>query len=316
MMDSNSKIYIAGHTGFIGAALLERLRREGFKNIIYKERCGLNLCDQSLVDEFFDNERPDFVFICAARVGGISANISYPAEFLYENIAIQTNIIHCSYKYDVKKLLFFGSACSYPRECLQPMKEEYLLSGCLEPTNEAYAVAKIAGIKMCQAYNKQYNKDFIVCIPTNVYGIGDNFNIETSHVIPALIRKFHLAKKNNENNVIIWGSGSPVRDFIYLDDLVDAAVFLMKRYYGSDFINIASGEGTSIKNLADIIRKTVNFKGDIKFDLSKPDGAPRKVLDISKLKELGWEAKTGLKEGIGIVYKWYIDNLQNMQRYE
>src|SRR3990170_1119255 len=292
----DTKIYIAGHTGLIGTALFTRCRKEGYKNIVVKTHAELDLTRQSDTELFFEMERPDYVVMAAARVGGIKANITYPAEFIYENIAIQTNVIHSAYKYGVKKLLFFGSACSYPRECPQPMKEEYLLSGYLEPTNEPYAVAKIAGIRMCHAYNRQYGTNFICAIPTNTYGPSDNFGSEDSHVIPALIKKFHKAKIKREREVVIWGTGRPIREFLYVDDLADACIFLMQNYDESEGINVGVGEEVSIKELAFLVKGAVGYDGDIIFDASKPDGSPRKLLDISKLKKLGWQAKISLKD--------------------
>jgi len=302
----DTKIYIAGHTGLIGTALFTRCRKEGYKNIVVKTHAELDLTRQSDTELFFEMERPDYVVMAAARVGGIKANITYPAEFIYENIAIQTNVIHSAYKYGVKKLLFFGSACSYPRECPQPMKEEYLLSGYLEPTNEPYAVAKIAGIKMCQAYNRQYGTNFICAVPTNVYGPNDNFGADNSHVIPALIMKFHDAKQKNESAVTIWGTGRPMREFIYVDDIADACIFLMQHYDGSDIINVGTGEEIAIQELAILIKEVVGYNGDIIFDASKPDGAPRKMLDVKRLKKLGWQAMTPLKDGLQKTYEWYL----------
>ena len=307
-MEHNAKIYVAGHTGLIGAAIISRLKSEGYTNIITYTHKELDLTHQSDVEAFFKNERPEYVFLAAAKVGGIYANSTYPAQFIYENLAIQTNVIHSAYKYEVKKLLFFGSACSYPRDCPQPMKEEYLLSGYLEPTNEPYAVAKIAGIKMCQTYNKQYGTNFICAIPTNVYGPNDNFDSNNSHVIPALIRKFYEAKEKGLSEVTIWGTGEVRREFIYVDDIADACLYLMEHYNESDIINIGVGEDISIKELAHIIREVVGYGGDVLFDKSKPDGVPKKMLDISRMRSYGWHVKVRLKEGISLTYEWYKKN--------
>lgn len=308
----DSKIYIAGHTGLIGTALFARYGKDGYKNIVVKSHAELDLTRQSDTELFFEMERPDYVIMAAARVGGIKANMTYPAEFIYENIAIQTNVIHSAYKYGVKKLLFFGSACTYPRECLQPMKEEYLLSGYLEPTNEPYAVAKIAGIKMCHAYNKQYGTKFICAVPTNAYGPNDNFNYTESHVIPALIMKFYKAKIKGMPEVTIWGTGSPLREFIYVDDIADACIFLMQHYDGSDIINVGTGDEISIQELASLIKEVVDYSGDIIFDVSKPDGSPRKALDITRLNNLGWQAKIQLREGLQKTYNWYLEHFNKI----
>ncbi len=302
----DTKIYIAGHTGLIGVALLSKYKKEGFENIVVRIHKELDLTRQSDVDDFFRTEKPQYVILAAAKVGGIHANSKYPAQFIYENISIQTNIIHSAYLYGVKKLLFFGSACTYPRKCPQPMKEEYLLSGYLEPTNEPYAVAKIAGIKMCQAYNKQYGTNFICAVPTNTYGLNDNFSPEESHVIPALIMKFHNAKQKNESAVTIWGTGRPMREFIYVDDVADACFFLMHRYNESNIINVGTGREVSIKELAHLIKEVVGYDGKIIFDTSKPDGSHRKSLDVTNLKNLGWQAKTSLKDGLQKTYHWYL----------
>jgi len=308
-MTKDSKIYIAGHTGLVGSAILSRLKKDGYTNIILRTHHELDLTRQANGEEFFVREKPEYVFLAAAKVGGILANSSYPAQFIYENLAIQTNVIHAAYLCGVKKLLFLGSACSYPRECPQPMKEEYLLSGYLEPTNESYAVAKIAGIKMCQAYNRQYDTNFIYVIPTNTYGPNDNFSAEDSHVIPALLKKFHEAKIQREKAVTIWGTGKPMREFIYVGDLANACVYLMQHYNGADIINIGVGEEISIKQLASLIQEVVDYDGDILFDTSKPDGIPRKSLDISKLKKLGWQAKISLKDGLKKTYNWSLKHI-------
>jgi GDP-L-fucose synthase len=311
-MKKDSKIYVAGHTGLLGTALIKKLKDKGYENIITQTHKKLDLTNKQDVDNYLANNRPEYIFLAAARVGGIHANSSYPAQFIYENLAIQINVIHSAYLYEAKKLLFFGSACSYPCECPQPIKEEYLLSGYLEPTNEPYAVAKIAGIKMCEAYNRQYGTNFICAVPTNVYGTNDDFDPNDSHVIPALIRRFHEAKIKKQPIVAIWGSGNPRREFIYVDDLADACLFLMEHYNESEIINIGSGEEVSINELAYIIKEVIGYNGEISFDASKPDGTPRKMLDISKLKKLGWQAETSLVEGIGKTYEWYLNNFESI----
>jgi GDP-L-fucose synthase len=309
-MEKNATIYVAGHTGLVGSAIVNKLEVEGYENIIVKTHQELDLTRQAEVEDFFQAERPEYLILTAAKVGGIQANIAYPGEFIYENIAIQTNCLHTSYLYGVKKLIFLGSACSYPRESPQPMKEEYLLSGPLEPTNESYAIAKIAGIKMCEAYNRQYDTNFVCALPTNAYGPNDNFDPNDSHVIPALIRKFHEAKIKRDTPVIIWGTGNPRREFIYVDDLADACIFLMNNYNGTEIINIGVGEDTSIKELTYIVKDVVGYRGEVVFDTSKPDGMPRKMLDVSKLHNLGWQAKTTLTKGIAETYKWYLKYTQ------
>ncbi len=307
----DKKIYLAGHTGLLGAAILERLIADGGGGVVIRTHQELNLIRQEGVEDFFRKEKPEIVILAAAKVGGIRANFTYPADFIYENLAIQTNVIHSSYLYGVKKLLFFGSACSYPRESPQPIKEEYLLSGRLESTNEAYAAAKIAGIKMCQAYKRQYGVNFISAIPTNIYGPHDNFSLNGSHVIPALINRFHEAKINKDSSVTIWGTGKPIREFIYADDAAEAGLFLIDNYDNPDIVNIGTGEEVSIEELANIIKEISGYKGSVVFDVSKPDGTPRKVLDISKLNSLGWRARTSLREGIRRTYEWYISNNKN-----
>ena len=310
-MDKNSKIYIAGHRGLVGSAIMRRLKAECYKNLITRTHAELDLTRQERVEEFFHEERPDYVFLAAARVGGIYANNTYPAEFIYSNLTIQTNIIHASYVFKVKKMLFLGSSCIYPKNCPQPMKEEYLLSGPLEPTNEPYAVAKIAGIKMCQAYNRQYGTNFLSVMPTNLYGPNDNFDLKTSHVLPALIRKFHEAKIKGLSEVEIWGTGSPRREFLHVDDLADACLFLMKNYNSSEIINIGVGKDQTIRELAEIIAGLTGFKGSIRFDTGKPDGTPVKRLDVSKINSIGWRARIGLEQGIAETYKWYAKNVHN-----
>ena len=308
-MDKDSKIYIAGHRGLVGSAIMRRLKAEGYKNLLIHTHAELDLTRQEKVEEFFHEERPDYVFLAAARVGGIYANNTYPAEFIYSNLTIQTNIIHASYVFKVKKMLFLGSSCIYPKNCPQPMKEEYLLSGPLEPTNEPYAVAKIAGIKMCQAYNRQYGTNFLTVMPTNLYGPNDNFDLKTSHVLPALIRKFHEAKIKGLSEVEIWGTGSPRREFLHVDDLADACLFLMNNYNKSEIINIGVGKDQTIRELAEIIAGLTGFKGSIRFDTGKPDGTPVKRLDVSKINSFGWRARIGLEQGIAETYKWYAKNV-------
>jgi GDP-L-fucose synthase len=307
-MNHSSKIYIAGHNGLVGSAISRKLKQGGYTNIITKSSNELDLRRQIDVEDFFRNQKPEYVFLAAAKVGGINANNIYPAEFIYDNIMIQTNIIQAAYRHGVKKLLFLGSSCIYPKYAKQPIKEEYLLTGELEPTNEAYAIAKIAGIKMCQAYNKQYGTNFISVMPTNLYGPNDNFDLETSHVLPALIRKFYEAKINNEKEVIVWGSGEARREFLYVDDLADALVFLMHNYDGSDIINIGIGEDVSIKDLAILIKDVVEYEGSIIYNKSKPEGTPRKLLDVSTLDSLGWKAKIDLRAGIQKLVEWYRNN--------
>ena len=297
-MEKNSKIYIAGHRGLVGSAIMRRLKAEGYKNLLIHTHAELDLTRQEKVEEFFHEERPDYVFLAAARVGGIYANNTYPAEFIYSNLTIQTNIIHASYVFKVKKLFFLGSSCIYPKNCPQPMKEEYLLGGPLEPTNEPYAVAKIAGIKMCQAYNRQYGTNFLSVMPTNLYGPNDNFDLKTSHVLPALIRKFHEAKIKGLSEVEIWGTGSPRREFLHVDDLADASLFLMNNYNKSKIINIGTGRDLTTKELAEMIARIVGFKGRLVFNPIKPDGTPKKLLDVSKLHSFGWKARIGLEQGI------------------
>ena len=305
-MNKSSKIYVAGHRGLVGSAILRKLESDGYRNIICRNSGELNLTVQAGVNAFFEKERPEYVFVAAAKVGGIYANNTYPADFIYINLMIEANIINASYLYGAKKLLFLGSSCIYPRECPQPMKEEHLLSGYLEPTNEPYAVAKIAGIKICQSFNRQYGTNYISVMPTNLYGINDNFDLKDSHVLAALIRKFHDAKEAGKPSVEIWGTGAPVREFLFVDDLADACVFLMEKYNGSEIINIGTGKGITIKELAELIKDITGYSGELVFDRSKPDGMLRKVLDVSRLNALGWKAKTGLRQGIERTYEWYV----------
>lgn len=306
-MQKSAKIYIAGHGGLIRGAIENLLRADGYSNILIRTRQELDLLRQSDAESFFKAERPQYVFLPSARAGGIKANISYPAQFIYENIAIQTNVIHSAYLFGVKKLMFFASACIYPRLCPQPMKEKQILTGYLEPTNEPYAIAKIAGIKMCQAYNRQYGTNFICPVVANVYGPNDDFDLQTSHVIPALISRFHEAKINNSKSVMIWGSGKPRREFIYVDDLAQACLLLMNNYEADGIINVGAGKDLSIRELATLVKNIVGFKGRIVFDKSKPDGMFRKLLDNSRIKKLGWKAETSLEEGIRKTYSWYKD---------
>ena len=348
-MKKTSKIYVAGHRGLAGSAIVRKLEAEGYANTITRTHAELDLLRQNRVEAFFEAEKPEYVFLAAAKVGGIWGNNIYPAQFIYENLAIQSNIIHASYQNEVKKLLFPGSSCIYPKHCPQPIKEEYLLSDYLESTNEPYAVAKIAGIKMCQAYNRQYKTRYISVMPNNLYGPNDNFDLETSHVLPALIRKFHLAKLASEGNwkgiqkdeaayglipgdiknaigldpvtnqaanqsttqptIILWGTGAPRREFLHVDDLADACVFLMNHYDQSEIINIGWGKDQTILELADLIFKIVGYKGDIKWDSGKPDGTPQKLLDVSRLTKSGWQAKIELEDGIRQVYEWYVGNI-------
>jgi len=301
-MNKNAKIYVAGHRGMVGSALVRKLTEQGHTHIITKTSSELDLRNQQVVSDFFEKEKPEFVFLAAAKVGGIHANNTYRAEFLYDNLMMEANIIHASYLQKVKKLMFLGSSCIYPKLAPQPLKEEYLLTGLLEPTNEPYAIAKIAGIKLCEAYRSQYACNFISVMPTNLYGPNDNYDLNNSHVLPALIRKFHSAKTENNPEVVVWGTGVPLREFLHVDDLADACYFLMLNYNQAELVNIGCGEDISIKDLALLVKDVVNYKGNLVFDTSKPDGTPRKLLDISKLKKLGWSPKIKLKEGITSVY--------------
>ncbi|TGK14647.1 GDP-L-fucose synthase family protein [Leptospira stimsonii] len=301
-MEKNSKIYIAGIYGMVGSAIKRVLLEKGFENIVGHSSEELNLLRQEEVEKFYKGYRPDYVFIAAAKVGGIYANNTYPADFIYNNLQIQNNLIHSSYVYRVKKLLFLGSSCIYPKYAEQPIREDSLLTGLLEPTNEAYAIAKIAGVKMCEFYNKQFHTQFISAMPTNLYGIGDSYNAMNSHVLPALIRRFHEAKVAENKDVVMWGTGSPLREFLFVDDLADACVFLMNHYFADETINVGSGEEVSIRELAEIVKEVVGFAGEIVLDPSKPDGTPRKLLDSTKLHSLGWRAKTSLRVGIKVAY--------------
>jgi len=308
-MDKNAKIYIAGHRGMVGSAIKRALKNSGYANLICKTKEELDLLDQSSVVEFFKNERPEYVFLAAAKVGGILANNTYPADFIYQNLQIQNNIIYNAHKYKVKKLLFLGSSCIYPKLANQPIKEEYLLTGLLEPTNEAYAIAKIAGLKMCQYYKKQYGANFISCMPTNLYGPNDNFDLENSHVLPALIRKFYEARKENKENITIWGSGTPKREFLFVDDLADACIFLINNYDGVDTINVGVGKDISISELAQMIKNIIGFSGEIIYDETKPDGTLKKLLDVSRINDLGWKAQTTLEDGLKKTIECYKKSL-------
>lgn len=306
-MDKKTRIYVAGHQGLVGSAILRQLLAQGYQNIIVIPRKELDLLEQQAVYRFFNREKPEYVFLAAARVGGIEANRSFPAQFIRENLLIQSHVIDAAYNYGVKKLLFLGSSCIYPALAPQPLKEEYLLNGKLEETNEAYAIAKIAGIKMCQAYNRQYRCNYISVMPTNLYGPGDNFDLNTSHVLPALIRKFHEAKIKQDQQVVVWGSGKPRREFLHVDDLAAACIFLMQHYNRPEIINIGTGKDISIADLASLVKSIVGYEGIIIYDHSKPDGTPRKLLDVSKLKALGWQPQITLRQGIQSTYRWFID---------
>ncbi|MCL2097756.1 MAG: GDP-L-fucose synthase [Bacteroidales bacterium] len=304
-MNTTDKIYVAGGSGMVGSAIIRSLQAKGFTNIISKSIEELDLCNQQAVNDFFSKEQPDYVFLAAAKVGGIHANSIYPAQFIYNNLMIECNIIEAARQKNVKKLLFLGSSCIYPKMAPQPIKEEYLLSGPLESTNEAYAIAKIAGVELCRFYRREYGCNFISVMPANLYGINDNFDLQNSHVLPALIRKFHEAKLSNAQEVVIWGSGMPLREFLYVDDLADACLFLMQCYNGEEHINVGCGEEIEIRELAVLVKKIVGFEGAIINDTTKPDGTPRKLLDVSKLHSLGWKHATSLEEGIKRVYEWY-----------
>lgn len=305
-----AKIFVAGHRGLVGSAIVRALQASGYTNLLLRTSKELDLRDGCATQKFMHSERPDYVFLAAAKVGGIWANNTYPAEFIYDNLTIAANVIHASYLAEVKKLLFLGSSCIYPKLCPQPMKEEYLLSGLLEPTNEPYAIAKIAGIKLCQAYNRQYGTKYISVMPTNLYGPGDNFDLKTSHVLPALIRKFHAAKKNGEQAVEIWGTGTPLREFLHVDDLASACLFLMDRYQEDKHVNIGSGAELTIAELANLISRVVGFRGRIIFNPAMPDGTPRKLLDISKLLSLGWQPRISLEEGVAATYLWFKSHME------
>ncbi|MFH0829346.1 MAG: GDP-L-fucose synthase [Candidatus Kerfeldbacteria bacterium] len=313
-MKKDSKIYVAGHRGLVGSAILRKLQFEGYTNLVLKTRSELDLLDQKAVEEFFKSERIEYVFLAAAKVGGIMANKTQKADFIYENLEVQNNVLYNAWKHGVKKLLFLGSSCIYPRMCPQPIKEEYLLTGLLEETNDAYAISKIAGIMMSQSFNSQYGTNFVSVMPTNQYGPNDNYNLETSHVLPALIRRFHDAKISGAKGVVLWGSGSAKREFMYIDDLADAVYFLMKHYDGSEIVNIGTGKDISIRELAEKIKDVVGFKGEIRWDSTKPDGMPRKQLDVSKLHGLGWRHKVDLEQGLRRSYKWFVENHHRIRK--
>ena len=304
-MNKDSKIYVAGHKGLVGSAIVRNLKNRGFNNIITRTHSELDLTNQEQVRRFFEEEKPEYVFLAAARVGGIHANNTYPADFIYENLMIQNNVIKSAHDFKVKKLLFLGSTCIYPKMAKQPIKEEYLLTGALEETNEAYAVAKIAGLEMCKFFKRQYGDNFISCMPTNLYGPNDNFDLKNSHVLPALIRKFHEAKMNNSETVEIWGTGTPLREFLYVDDMADACVFLMENYNGEQHVNIGTGEEVSIRELAETVKDVVGFKGNLIFNTEMPDGTPRKLTTVEKLHGLGWKHKVSLNDGIKLAYEWF-----------
>ena len=315
-MQLDSKIYVAGHRGLVGSALMRQLHANGYRNLVTRTHAELDLTDQAAVRDFFAQEKPEYVFLAAARVGGIHANNTYPAEFIHQNLAIQTHIIHESWRNNVRRLLFLGSSCIYPRDCPQPMKEEYLLTGPLETTNRPYALAKIAGIEMCWSYNRQYGTHYLAAMPTNLYGPGDNYDLQNSHVLPALIRKMHEAKLRGDKEMVVWGTGTPRREFLYSDDMADACVYLMnlpdEKFFSlltednAPLINVGCGKDQSILELAELVKQVVEFAGELKFDTSKPDGTPRKLLDVSKIGQYGWNVKTELKEGIKLAYRDYL----------
>ena len=308
-MDKDSKIYVAGHSGMVGSAIKRKLEDEGYNNLILKNHSDLDLENQKTTKEFFLKEKPDYVFAAAAKVGGIHANNTCRADFIYKNLQIQNNIIYFSWKTNVKKLLFLASNCIYPKNCAQPMKEEYLLSSFPEPTNEPYAIAKIAGIKMCESYNRQYGTNFISAVPANLFGQNDNYDPLDSHFIAGLIRKFHEAKINGKNKVVLWGTGNPRREVMFVDDLAEACIFLMQNYNSSEIINVGTGKDKTIMEFAELIKETIGFSGNITFDNSKPDGIARKLLDINKINNLGWKAKTDLKKGLKLAYEWFLENV-------
>lgn len=312
-MEKDAKIYIAGHNGLVGSAIVRALKENGHTNILVRSSKALDLRSQADVRQFFEEERPEYVFLAAAKVGGIHANNTYRAEFIYDNLVIETNVIHSAYQAGVRKLLFLGSSCIYPKRCPQPMPESALLTGLLEPTNEPYAIAKIAGLKLCENYCHQYGVNYISAMPTNLYGLNDNFDLANSHVLPALMRKFHEAKVNNLPSVDVWGTGTALREFLYVDDLADALLFLMDHYNDPIFINVGTGEEISIKELALTIKAVVGYEGELVFDTSKPDGTPRKLLDITKLKSIGWHPKTSLKEGIETTYNWFVTHYDSIR---
>lgn len=314
-MEKSSKIFVAGHRGMVGSAIARKLIAEGFQNLVLRTSVELDLRNQLSVEKFFESEKPEYVFLAAAKVGGIMANNTYRADFLYDNLLIESNVIHQSYKHQVKKLLFLGSSCIYPKMAPQPLREETLLSGVLEETNEPYAIAKIAGIKLCENYRRQYGCDYISAMPTNLYGPNDNYDLKNSHVVPALIRKFHEAKREGKSSVEIWGTGTPLREFLHVDDLAEACLFLMRNYSEQDFINIGSGQEISILNLALTIKKIVGFEGEVVFDKSKPDGTPRKLMDVSKMKNLGWTYSIPLETGLSRVYESLLATKSQVEKF-
>lgn len=318
-MEIDRKIYVAGHRGLVGSAIVRQLKKLGYENFIFHTHKELDLVNQVQVNDFFATEKPDFVFLAAAKVGGIHANNTYPADFIYENMMVEANVINAAYQTNVKRLLFLGSSCIYPRAVKQPMREDALMTDVLEQTNEPYAVAKIAGIKLCESYNRQYGTDFRSVMPTNLYGIGDNFHPENSHVIPALMRRFHEAKEGGNSEVVVWGSGKPMREFLHVDDMASACIYIMtldKEIYDNNtqpmlsHINVGTGEDCTIKKMAETVQKVVGFKGELKFDASKPDGSPRKLMDVSRINDMGWKATISLKEGLKSTYRWYVDNFE------
>lgn len=310
-MAKDARIFVAGHRGLVGSHIVDELHAQGYTHVITKTKDELDLCNAQAVDNFFKDEKPDYVFLSAAKVGGILANNTYPADFIAQNLSIELNVIQSAYKYGVKKLLFLGSSCIYPRMCPQPIKEEYLLTSELEPTNEPYAIAKIAGIKLCQSYNRQHGTKFIACMPTNLYGPRDNFNLQSSHVLPALMAKIHTAKVNGDKSVTVWGTGTPRREFLYVADLAQACVFLMNTYEGNDVVNVGTGVDVTIAELVSMISKVVGFEGELIYDTTKPDGTPRKLLNVDRLSGLGWKAQTQLEDGIRAMYEWYLKNYSN-----
>jgi GDP-L-fucose synthase len=313
-MNKGDKIYVAGHKGLVGSAILRLLNKRGYEPIVFRDHSELDLTDQAGVMALFEQERPDYIFLAAARVGGIHANNTYPADFIRSNLMVQANVIDAAYTYNAKKLLFLGSSCIYPKFAPQPMKEEYMLTGELEPTNQWYAIAKIAGIKMCQAYRRQYGFNAISIMPTNLYGPGDNFDLQDSHVVPAMIRRFHEAKAGGQSEVIVWGTGTARREFLHVDDLAAAALFLMENYDEEDIINVGTGKDIPIREFAEVIKEITGYQGEVVFDSSKPDGTPRKLLDISKIEKLGWTPRITLRQGLESTYKWFLDNIDNIRK--
>jgi GDP-L-fucose synthase len=309
----NARVYVAGHGGLVGAAVVRRLQAEGLRNLLTATRDQLDLRDQAAVNYWFRANRPEYVFLVAGTVGGILANSTRPAEFIYDNMMIHATVVHAAHLYGVKKLLYLGSSCIYPRECAQPIKEEYLLTGLLEQTNEPYALAKIAGIKLCQAYRKQYGHDFISAMPTNLYGPFDNFDLQSSHVLPAMIRKFHDARVEGRSEVVLWGTGSPRREFLHVDDLADACLFIMRRYDEAEHINVGTGEDLTIRELAEMVRDVVHPQARLVFDPGKPDGTPRKLLDVGRLQRLGWRPRIGLRDGVAATYAWFLENYERLK---